>query len=170
MTEKEARRFRGKIMAGNRSCLLWTGCKSIHGYGKFGLRYKTLQAHRLAWEVENGAIPEGMELDHFLMNCPDTRHLCSTSCVNPDHMRLATRAENRNASFAVRAATRVLGLSRRRQPLPEGVSMDKRKQSNPYSARLWTGGSAKWLGCFATAEGAHAAYMRAKAEQDGTGN
>lgn len=42
-------------------------------------------AHRYAWMVANGAIPEGREVDH---SCSER------ACCNVAHLRLATRHEN----------------------------------------------------------------------------
>ena len=64
------------------TCLVWTGGRISAGYG---LMAKRKLAHRHAWERVNGPIPEGMVIDH-------TCH--RKSCVNVDHLRLATRAQN----------------------------------------------------------------------------
>ena len=77
----------------NTGCWLWTGHVtrgSRHGYGMShrwtgsGVRQKF--AHRMAWELEHGPIPEGLCVLH---SCIGTR-----SCVNPAHMRLGTHADN----------------------------------------------------------------------------
>lgn len=41
--------------------------------------------HRIAYELSVGKIPDGMVLDHVCMN---------RRCVDVDHLRLATRAQN----------------------------------------------------------------------------
>lgn len=65
----------------NSGCWLWAGADNGGGYGKFRGKY----AHRVSYEMRNGAIPEGLHLDH----------LCRVPCcVNPDHLEPVTNQEN----------------------------------------------------------------------------
>lgn len=70
------------------SCWLWTGAKTGAGYGmirEVGHGGKMLMAHRVAYELLVGPIPEGLFLDH----------LCRTPlCVNPAHLEPVTCREN----------------------------------------------------------------------------
>lgn len=68
-------------------CLNWTGAGSGHGagYGHFGIDRKIHLAHRIAWMLQNGPIPEGCEPDH---TCRNTR------CVEPSHLELTTGRVN----------------------------------------------------------------------------
>src|SRR5699024_990034 len=67
-------------------CLIWTGSKTKEGYGRIKFNGRVQRAHRYAWERVNGPIPDGM----FIVR----KDHCSTSCVNSDHLRLATVAQN----------------------------------------------------------------------------
>lgn len=66
-------------------CLVWTGAKTLDGYGQLGVRGKMTRAHRYAWERERGPVPEGMWIDH---TCYEP------SCCEVSHLRLADAAQN----------------------------------------------------------------------------
>lgn len=52
-------------------CWEWTASRTAYGYGRFALRSeRLLKAHRVAWEILRGPIPQDMTLDHL---CPETR-------------------------------------------------------------------------------------------------
>lgn len=63
----------------------WTGTKSQKGYGRMSVGGKAVPAHRLAWQLMRGEIPEGMQIDHRCM---------VKSCVNPAHLRVVTNKQN----------------------------------------------------------------------------
>lgn len=66
-------------------CWLWTA-SGVGGYGRFGITAKEkVLAHRYAWILEYGAIPDALEPDH----------LCRVLlCVRTKHLELVTHAEN----------------------------------------------------------------------------
>lgn len=71
------------------ACWLWQGWyDKRNGYAKLTIKNKGHYAHRVAWELANGPIPEGMNVCH---NCPDGDN---PLCCNPDHLWLGTYAEN----------------------------------------------------------------------------
>jgi hypothetical protein len=67
-----------------------------NGYGQFshGARPTIKElAHRFAYELIVGPIPDGLHLDHLCL----IRH-----CVNPNHLEPVTQAENNLRAWAVR--------------------------------------------------------------------
>lgn len=66
-------------------CLVWNRYIDPTGYGRLRVNGRTMKAHRAAWEVKNGPIPDGMQIDHMCHN---------RACVNVGHLRLATQSEN----------------------------------------------------------------------------
>ncbi len=78
------RRFRAYVQVG-KDHDLWIGGLSSDGYGSFYLKGKKISAHRMAWELANGPIPDGLELDH----------LCSVrACLRLSDLELVTHHEN----------------------------------------------------------------------------
>lgn len=80
----------GSIPEPNTGCHLWFLGLAHYGYGKIGIRDqngkpKTVTAHRLSWELENGPVPAGMVV----------MHKCDVpACINLAHLRLGTQADN----------------------------------------------------------------------------
>jgi hypothetical protein len=66
-------------------CWLWTGSRTGAGYGNLAIQGKPFYAHRLAYELTRGPIPDGLVIDHLCR----VRH-----CVNPAHLDLVTGREN----------------------------------------------------------------------------
>ena len=67
-------------------CIKFTGPRTAGGYGTIRLpgNVKWL-AHRAAYELLVGPIPDGLEIDHLCRNPP---------CVNVGHLEPVTHAEN----------------------------------------------------------------------------
>jgi len=69
----------------NTGCWLWMGFVQAQGYGTISYQGRDVRAHRLAYELFVGPIPEGL--------C--VLHKCDVRiCVNPDHLWLGTRQQN----------------------------------------------------------------------------
>ena len=66
-------------------CLLWTGTLNNGGYGEIKANGRTSKVHRVMWQMLEGPIPDGMELDH----------LCRVrSCASIAHLEVVTRQVN----------------------------------------------------------------------------
>ena len=85
LTDRERTLFENKILKAEDGCWLWTAAIKGNGYGNFGLRGKTKTAHRVAFLLYKGEIPE----DKIV------RHSCDVRCcVNPEHLLLGTYKDN----------------------------------------------------------------------------
>jgi len=66
-------------------CWGWSGLLSREGYAKLKVGGMGTVGHRMIWELFNGHITAGLELDH----------LCrARACVNPTHLELVSHKEN----------------------------------------------------------------------------
>ena len=68
-------------------CWLWTAHRNQKGYGIFWFSKpkRGVSAHRFAYELASGPIPDGLQLDHLCRN---------PTCVRPDHLEPVTALEN----------------------------------------------------------------------------
>jgi hypothetical protein len=101
-------------------CWLWTGNIGNRGYGFFHLGHEKWQAHRMAYGLTYGSLPDG-PLDHLCRN---------PKCINPTHLEAVTHGENMHRGIAIamvkaKAATRT--HCRKGHPLtPDNVGMGPR--------------------------------------------
>lgn len=66
-------------------CWEFTGGRFSKGYGMITYKRKTLKAHRVAYDLVVGDIPEGIHVLH---------HCDNPSCCNPEHLFLGTSQDN----------------------------------------------------------------------------
>ena len=138
LNRRDVDRFLSRFDEDPNGCWLWNSYLSGRGYGQMYVAGKVLSAHRIAYFLAHGPIPEGLQVDHL---CHERR------CVNPAHLRLATNAQNQEnrATFA--------GL--------RGVYRDK---SGHWRATVRQGRANHYAGTFDTAEEADAAARQLRAE------
>ena len=127
-------------------CWNWTGNRTkpgARGYGKFGVGQREIVAHRFAFELLVGPVPEGFEIDHICRN----RH-----CVNPSHLRLVTRKQNMEHQ----------GVQEKNTSGFRGVHWDKRRQS--WYGKVQHNKRQYFVGYFSSAEDADSAVVSLRNE------
>lgn len=101
-------RFWEKVNKTN-TCWLWNAVLDKRGYGLFNPSGHRVFAHRFAYELLVGTIPDGLEPDH-LCRIP--------ACVRPEHIELVTHRENVLRGIAVTS------LNAKKTHCPQGHKYD----------------------------------------------
>lgn len=123
-------------------CWVWTGATKENGYGVFHLNGGVVRVHRWSFEQSYGSIPDGHDIDHRCGN---------RACVNPGHLRNATRKQNME-NYTVLRSDNESGF--------RGVY----RQGNSYIAQVHHNGKTTHIGSFSTALEAGEAARRARLE------
>jgi hypothetical protein len=67
------------------------------GYGTCTSNGKKVKAHRFAYERAHGPIPAGVHIDHLCHDpatCAGGKNCPHRACVNPEHLAIASHADN----------------------------------------------------------------------------
>lgn len=79
-------RFMAKVTPTSSGCWEYRCALDRNGYAKLMVNGRLWKAHRYSYEIHRGHVPDGMTIDHLCLN---------KACVNPWHLEIVTRSENK---------------------------------------------------------------------------
>lgn len=96
--ERRTEFFRANVdKRGPGECWPWLRKPNDAGYGQLRWVGTSMQAHRVAYLLEHGELPDGMEIDHTCHDpreCTLKRECPHRLCCNPAHLEAVTRPVN----------------------------------------------------------------------------
>jgi hypothetical protein len=125
--EAVEKRFWSKVnRRGPDDCWEWqAGLRGTLGYGQFWHDGTNRNAHRVAYLLERGPIPEGLVV----------RHQCDNpACVNPAHLELGTYAQNSADMVERGRQNSPIGERHGQRKLTEQQVMEIRSSNEPQQA------------------------------------
>jgi len=139
----EMKRFWEKVEKTD-GCWEWRATINTWGYGQFWAHGRITGAHRFSWQLVHGPIEKGMDLDHVCHN---------KSCVNPSHLRVATRKQNSENERGPQSNSKsgILGVTWRRS-------------TNKWEANVRHNGRLHYAGAFKNIEDAAGAVIAKRNE------
>ena len=90
--QKAINRFNIKVNKTN-DCHVWNAARQKQGYGMFSIFGKSMPAHRFSYLLHKGNIAENMVVHQTCEN---------NGCVNPEHLELQTKSQNKKSYSSVR--------------------------------------------------------------------
>lgn len=133
--------FTWMVRAGGNGCVKpgtrAGGYRGSFGYRSIKIECEYYKEHRLAYELTHGPIPKGMVIDH-INGVPDDNRI--------SNLRLATHQQN-------------IASGRHRKNNTSGKKGVHRHYDGRWRARIMVNGKHIHLGCFATVDEAHEAYL-----------
>jgi hypothetical protein len=103
-------------------CWNWTASVCTSGYGQFTYKGRNRLAHRLAYELIRGDIPNGLTIDHLCRN---------RRCVNPSHLEAVPIGIN------VKRGTNFIAVNSRKTHCVNGHSFTKSNTYRYHYASGW---------------------------------
>lgn len=134
-------------------CWLWRASVDAEGYGKFQVPGVASSAHRYAYLIAVGSIPDGMHIDHVCHSrdaqCAGGKGCLHRRCVNPAHLEAVTPREN------VLRSNGPAALAARRTHCPQGHPYDEANTA-------WRQGRRKCRACDRAAVERRSEWRRAR--------
>ena len=96
--QKAIDRFNAKVTKST-ECHDWTAARQKQGYGMFSYDGKSMPAHRFAYLLNKGNIAENMVVQQTCEN---------SGCVNPEHLELQTKSQNKRSYSSVRVSKEMI--------------------------------------------------------------
>lgn len=111
--------FWSRIVKQPNGCWEWTGFRLKFGHGYLTYKRKQVLAHRLAYTLTFGGIPDGLHVCHKCDNPP---------CCNPSHLFIGTQLDNIADRDAKGRCAHQKGEKNGRSKLTDALVIDIRKK------------------------------------------